>query len=106
MEVVGGEAANGEEAIAKVAELLPDIVLMDVNMPVMDGITATEIISRTYPNVAVVIISIQGEQEYLKKAMVAGGARDYLVKPINSEEISNTLRQVYALEKARGGKKI
>ncbi len=68
-----GEAANGEEAIAKVAELLPDIVLMDVNMPVMDGITATEIISRTYPNVAVVIISIQGEQEYLKKAMVAGG---------------------------------
>ncbi|MFY9115140.1 MAG: response regulator [Dethiobacteria bacterium] len=100
LEVVG-EAANGEEAIAKVAELLPDIVLMDVNMPVMDGITATEIISRTYPNVAVVIISIQGEQEYLKKAMVAG-ARDYLVKPINSEEISNTLRQVYALEKARG----
>jgi len=100
LEVVG-EAANGKEAIAKVAELLPDIVLMDINMPIMDGITATEIISRNYPNVAVVIISIQGEQEYLKKAMVAG-ARDYLIKPINSEEISNTLRKVYDLEKARG----
>ncbi|NLZ27391.1 MAG: response regulator [Firmicutes bacterium] len=100
LEVVG-EAANGREAIARVGELLPDIVLMDINMPIMDGITATEIISRNYPNVAVVIVSIQGEQEYLKKAMVAG-ARDYLVKPISSEEISDTLRKVYELEKARG----
>ena len=100
LEVVG-EAENGEEGLKKVGELHPNIVLMDINMPVMDGITATEKISRNYPDSAVVMISIQGEQEYLKKAMVAG-ARDYLVKPVNSEETASTLRQVYNLEKARG----
>lgn len=99
LEVVG-EASDGEEALNLVAEQMPDIVLMDINMPVMDGITATEKISHDYPEVSVVMMSIQGEQEYLKKAMVAG-ARDYLIKPVNSEEIAATLRQVYALEKAR-----
>ncbi len=97
---VVGEASNGEEALSLVADLMPDIVLMDINMPVMDGITATEKMSHDFPEVSVVMISIQGEQEYLKKAMVAG-ARDYLVKPVNSEEIAATLRQVYTLDKAR-----
>jgi len=99
LEVVG-EAANGEEAVQQVDELLPDIILMDVNMPVMDGITATEYITRTHPEISIVIISIQGEHEYLKKAMAAG-AREYMVKPVSSEEIASTLRQVYSLEKRR-----
>lgn len=99
LEVVG-EATNGEEAVEQVDKLHPDVVLMDVNMPVMDGITATENITREHPETSIVIISIQGEQEYLKKAMAAG-AREYLVKPVSSEEIANTLRQVYSLEKRR-----
>lgn len=93
MDVVG-EAGNGEEALAKIGELQPDVVLMDINMPQMDGITATEKAGQLYPQTAVVIISIQGESEYLKKAMVAG-ARDYLVKPLSSEEMAGTIRNVY-----------
>lgn len=99
MEVVG-EAAEGAEALKKISELLPDVVLMDINMPQMDGITATEKACQLYPNVAVVIISIQGESEYLKKAMVAG-ARDYLVKPLGSEEMASTIRSVHRQQKLR-----
>ncbi|NLN06639.1 MAG: MinD/ParA family protein [Firmicutes bacterium] len=91
---VVGEAGDGKEALQKIAELAPDVVLMDINMPVMDGITATEKISLLYPQTTVVIISIQGEPEYLKKAMVAG-ARDYLVKPLSSEEMALTIRAVH-----------
>lgn len=93
MEVVG-EAADGVEALEKTAALNPDVVLMDINMPTMDGITATEKLTARFPGVAVVIISIQGESEYLKKAMFAG-ASDYLVKPLGSEEMAATIRRVY-----------
>ena len=97
-----GEAANGEQALKKVEQLTPDIILMDVNMPIMDGITATEKISLNYPKVAVIIISVQGEPEYLKKAMKAG-AREYLVKPFDTDELSNTIRRTYQLEQQRMG---
>lgn len=99
MEVVG-EAENGKVATEIVKNLNPDVVLMDINMPVMDGITATGYITANHPQIAVIIISIQGEQEYLKKAMVAG-AKDYLVKPLGSEEMSNTIRQAYQANKIR-----
>lgn len=95
-----GEAGNGKEAIALIEKVNPDVVLMDINMPVMDGIKATEVIAPAYPHVSVVIISIQGEQEYLKKAMVAG-ARDYMVKPLSSEEMSLTIRQAYQVGRRR-----
>lgn len=98
--VVVGEAADGKEALQKMGELLPDVVLMDINMPMMDGITATERACHLHPQVAVVIISIQGESEYLKKAMVAG-ARDYLVKPLGSDEMANTIRSVYKQQRLR-----
>ena len=97
-----GEAANGEQALKKVEQLTPDIILMDVNMPIMDGITATEKISLNYPKAAVIIISVQGEPEYLKKAMKAG-AREYLVKPFDTDELSNTIRRTYQLEQQRMG---
>jgi len=99
VEVVG-EAGTGREALDLIGETRPDIILMDINMPVMDGITATEEVSFNHPEVSVIIISIQGEQEYLKKAMAAG-ARDYLVKPLSSEEMANTIRQVYRLNRRR-----
>ncbi|MBT9171893.1 MAG: Transcriptional regulatory protein DegU [Syntrophomonadaceae bacterium] len=99
LEVIG-EAADAAEALQKIGGLSPDIVLMDINMPGMDGITATEHAGRLYPGVAVIIISIQGEAEYLKKAMVSG-ARDYLTKPLNSEEMAATIRNVYRSQKQR-----
>lgn len=97
---VVGEAADGEEALRLTETLQPDVVLMDINMPRMDGIQATELISMQFPEVAVVIISIQGEQEYLRKAMAAG-ARDYLVKPFNSSELAETIRRAGAFHKKR-----
>lgn len=98
--VVVGHAGNGEEALQQVGELSPDIVLMDINMPLMDGITASEHISTDYPGVSVVILSVQGEVEYVKKAMAAG-ARDYLVKPFSADDLADTLRRVHKAEEIR-----
>lgn len=99
IEVVG-EAEDGEEAVRMAEKLSPDVVLMDINMPVLDGIAATEMISLRVPTAAIVIMSVQGEQEYLKKAMMAG-AREYLVKPFSSDELADTIRKVYQLEQKR-----
>lgn len=90
--VVVGEASDGRDAVQKAEQLRPDCVLLDVNMPVLDGIAAAEIISVQFPEVAVVMMSVQGEQEYLRKAMAAG-ARDYLVKPFGPEELTSTIRR-------------
>lgn len=98
--MIVGEAADGEEAIRQTEKLNPDILLMDINMPEMDGITATEKISLRYPKTAIIIMSVQGEQEYLKKAMVAG-AREYMVKPFSTDELVNTIRNVYDFEQKR-----
>ena len=98
--IVVGEGVDGADALRKIGELQPDVVLMDINMPQMDGISATERACQLYPQVAVVIISIQGESEYLKKAMVAG-ARDYLVKPLGSDEMATTIRSVHKQQRRR-----
>lgn len=95
-----GEAADGEEAVAMVNSLKPDVVLMDINMPKMDGIQATELINYHCPECAIIIVSIQGEQEYLRRAMAAG-ARDYLVKPFSSNELADTIRRVNESSKKR-----
>lgn len=95
-----GEAADGEEAVRLAEKLLPDVILMDINMPALDGISATELISVRFPSISIIIMSVQGEQEYLKKAMVAG-AREYMVKPFSSDELTGTIRRVYELEQKR-----
>lgn len=99
MEVVG-EASTGEEAVSLCKDGKPDVILMDINLPGMDGIQASEQISLLLPEAAIVIISIQGEQEYLKKAMAAG-ARDYLVKPFTSMELAETVRRVCAFARKK-----
>jgi pilus assembly protein CpaE len=99
MEVVG-EAATGEEAVDLAKSLKPDVILMDINLPGMDGISATEIISVQVPEAAIIIISIQGEKEYLKKAMAAG-ARDYLVKPFTSTDLADTVRRANEFSRKR-----
>lgn len=99
IEVVG-EARNGEEALSKAETLKPDIVLMDINMPILDGIAATEAISCGIPGCAIIIMSVQGEQEYLRQAMVAG-AREYIVKPFTSDELISSIYRVYDLLQRR-----
>lgn len=99
MQIVG-EAADGEEAVKLAEKLQPDVILMDINMPVLDGISATELISVRFPKISIIIMSVQGEQEYLKKAMVAG-AREYMVKPFSSDELTGTIKRVYELEQKR-----
>lgn len=100
---VVGEAGNGEEALQMAETLHPDVVLMDINMPGMDGIMASEAISNKMPDTAIVIISIQGEPEYLRKAMAAG-ARDYLVKPFSSSDLAETIRRVSNSYKMRAAR--
>ncbi len=94
IEVVGA-AASGREALEFAAKLNPDVVLMDINMPDMDGIAATEQLSATVPNAAVVMMSVQGEADYLRRSMLAG-AREFLVKPFSSDELTASIRQVYS----------
>jgi len=97
---VVGEACNGEEAVEKVAQLQPDLVLMDINMPKMDGLKATEAIAIKSPRTGVIIISVQEEVEYMRRAMTAG-AREYLVKPFDSDELFKTINNVVEKESLR-----
>jgi len=103
---VVGEAETSPEAIALAKQLQPDIVLMDVNMPGMDGITAAETLSTEVPRANIIIMSVQGEKEYLRRAMAAG-AKDYLVKPFTGEELVQAIRQTYdkSLQRQRGLKR-
>lgn len=96
IEVIG-EAGAGSEALRLAESLHPDIVLMDINMPDMDGIRATEFLSLRVPDCAVIIMSVQEEQDYLRRAMMAG-AREYIVKPFTGSELSSTIARVYEIE--------
>lgn len=95
-----GSASNGREGVETATELRPDIVLMDINMPGMDGIQASELISQTDPNIQVVMMSVQGEADYLRRSMLAG-AREFLIKPFSSEELAHSLRRVHQLAATR-----
>jgi pilus assembly protein CpaE len=94
---VVASASSGREALEMAARLLPDVILMDINMPDMDGIAATEQLSVVVPSAAVVMMSVQGEADYLRRSMLAG-AREFLVKPFSSDELTASIRQVYTRE--------
>lgn len=89
---VVGVARTGKEAIQVSLELNPDVVLMDINMPDMDGIAATEAIRAKQPAVQVVILSVQSDQNYMRKAMLVG-ARDFLTKPPMGDELISAIRR-------------
>lgn len=91
IEVVGA-ARTGIEGIEIAAESNPDVVIMDINMPDMDGITATELIRKKNPAAQIVILSVQNDANYMRKAMLAG-ARDFLQKPPSIEELSTALHR-------------
>jgi pilus assembly protein CpaE len=97
IEVVG-TAGSGPEAIEAASNVSPDVILMDINMPGMDGITATEQISSKAPAASVIMMSVQGEADYLRRSMLAG-AREFLVKPFSSDELTTSIRQVYQRER-------
>jgi len=99
MEIVG-LAESGRRAIELAIALKPDIVLMDINMPDMDGIEATEQLSAQVPSASVVMMSVQGEADYLRRSMLAG-AREFLVKPFSSDELTTSIRQIYAREREK-----
>ncbi len=104
IEVVGA-AASGAEALELAGRLIPDVVLMDINMPGMDGIATAERLSATVPSSSVVMMSVQGEADYLRRSMLAG-AREFLVKPFSSDELTASIRQVHAREREKIGRMV
>jgi len=96
---VVGTARTGQDAINQTVALDPDVVLMDINMPDMDGIEATELIQEQAPISQIVILSVQGDTNYMRRAMLAG-ARDFLTKPPKSDELVSVIRRAGAKAKA------
>ncbi len=95
VEVVG-VARTGREAIDISKDVKPDVLLMDINMPDMDGIAATEIIRKTVPFAQIIILSIQNDPNYMRRAMLAG-ARDFLTKPPTIDELNSAIRRAGAM---------
>src|SRR5512136_1425547 len=95
VEVVG-VARTGREAIDISKDMKPDVLLMDINMPDMDGIAATEIIRKMVPFAQIVILSIQNDPNYMRRAMLAG-ARDFLTKPPTIDELTSAIRRAGAM---------
>ncbi|MFH1908571.1 MAG: response regulator [Chloroflexota bacterium] len=103
IEVVG-TAKSGREAIQLSQEITPDVVLMDINMPDMDGIAATEEIRKKTPSIQIVILSVQGDQNYMRRAMLVG-ARDFLTKPPMPDDLTAAIRRAGAVAREERGKR-
>lgn len=89
-----GFARNGKAAVERVATLHPDVVLMDVEMPVMDGLTATKIIAKKFTRTKILILTIEIEKEQLNRALQSG-AKGYWLKSTTAKELANAIRQVH-----------
>jgi pilus assembly protein CpaE len=97
---VAGTAGSGEEAIQMSMDLRPDVIVMDINMPGLDGIATAEIISQRLPTSPIIMMSVHGEAEHLRRAMLAG-AREFLVKPFSGDEFSTSIKRVHERELVR-----
>jgi DNA-binding NarL/FixJ family response regulator/multidrug resistance efflux pump len=93
LEIVG-TANDGNKAIEQVEILQPDVVLMDMEMPRLDGVSATKQICQRFPNCKVLVLSIHDSDEYVAKAMQSG-ARGYLIKTISTQELQKAIRFVH-----------
>lgn len=104
IEVIGA-ARTGKEAVQLTDELKPDVILMDINMPDMDGITATETIRQRNQVAQIVILSVQGDPNYMRRAMLAG-ARDFLTKPPMADELISAVRRAGEMARLERSKSV
>ncbi|NMB53640.1 MAG: MinD/ParA family protein [Leptolinea sp.] len=104
IEVLGG-AQSGMEAIAQCEQLKPDVVLMDINMPDMNGIEATEAIRKKTPYSQIIILSVQDDPGYYRKAMLAG-ARDFISKPPMIDELTAAIHRAGAMAQEEKNKAV
>jgi DNA-binding NarL/FixJ family response regulator len=88
---VAGEAANGKEAVALAADLKPDVILMDLRMPVLDGVEATRLVRQEHPQTAVIVLTTFDDDENVFEALRAGAA-GYLLKDVSSEKLVEAIR--------------
>ncbi|MGD8804905.1 MAG: response regulator transcription factor [Chloroflexota bacterium] len=88
---VAGEAANGKEAVELTAELKPDVILMDLRMPVLDGVEATRLVRQEHPQTAVIVLTTFDDDENVFEALRAGAA-GYLLKDVSSEKLVEAIR--------------
>jgi two-component system nitrate/nitrite response regulator NarL len=93
--VIVGEAENGHEAVAKAKALLPNVVLLDIDMPTMSGLTATEVLGKELPQVRVLILSMYENSNYMLRALQAG-ARGYVIKSTSTAELVKAIEVVHA----------
>jgi pilus assembly protein CpaE len=98
--VVTGSVGSGPEALALATQTPVDVLLLDINMPGMDGIATAEQLSLRVPTASIIMMSVQGESDYLRRAMLAG-AREFLVKPFSSDELAGSIRQVHERERQK-----
>ena len=90
---VAGEAENGAKAVEKYAELHPDLVLMDITMPEMDGIQALKNIKESHPQASVIMCSAMGQQAMVIES-IQSGAKDFIVKPFQADRVIEAVRKV------------
>lgn len=91
---VVGRGGNGQEAIALSQKLQPDVVLMDISMPVMNGLEATRILSEDLPNIRVLILSMHDNREYMVQ-LIQAGAKGYILKDVSAAEMVKAVETVY-----------
>lgn len=90
---VVGEASNGAEALEKVADLRPDVVVMDISMPVMDGLETTKRMTRQFPEIAVLVLTVHEDKQYFFQ-MLQAGAKGYVTKEAAADELVAAIRSV------------
>ena len=90
---IDGEAENGKIAVDKYNEVKPDLVLMDITMPEMDGIQALKAIKGNDPNAAIIMCSAMGQQAMVIEA-IQSGAKDFIVKPFQAERVLEAVKKV------------
>ena len=90
---VAGEAENGQKAVEKYAELKPDLVLMDITMPEMDGIQALKKIKASDPSATIIMCSAMGQQAMVIESIQAG-AKDFIVKPSQADRVLEAVKKV------------